>query len=216
MELKSGQQLLHYRLTEKIGEGGMGVVWKAVDTTLGRDVAIKILPDTFAAEAERLMRFEREARLAAPPLRAAEIDRMTRLLDYRRVRAVGTFLHEREMHLVARSHRGRVGGRVITPLALAPTTFRDSLAAALDADAWPLPPVFSWLAGDGEVAPAELARTFNCGLGMVAVVAPEDAKAVSAALTEAGESVREIGRVVPRSEGEAGVVIGGMEAAWRG
>ncbi len=65
MELESGQQLLHYRLTEKIGEGGMGVVWKAVDTTLGRDVAIKILPDTFAAEAERLMRFEREARVLA-------------------------------------------------------------------------------------------------------------------------------------------------------
>ncbi len=62
---------------------------------------------------------EREAGLAAPPLRAAAIDRMTPALDYRRVRAAGTFLHEREMHLVARSHRGRVGVRVITPLALA-------------------------------------------------------------------------------------------------
>lgn len=62
---------------------------------------------------------EREAGLAAPPLRAAAIDRMTRLLDYRRVVAAGTFLHEREMHLVARTHRGRVGVRVITPLALA-------------------------------------------------------------------------------------------------
>jgi len=65
VELESGQQLLHYRLTEKIGEGGMGVVWKAVDTTLGRDVAIKILPDTFAGEADRLARFEREARVLA-------------------------------------------------------------------------------------------------------------------------------------------------------
>ncbi len=65
MPLEPGQTLLHYRLTEKIGEGGMGVVWQAVDTTLGRDVAIKILPDTFAAEAERLVRFEREARVLA-------------------------------------------------------------------------------------------------------------------------------------------------------
>ncbi len=105
------------------------------------------------------------------------------------------------------------GGGIVENL---PRVLPGHLAAALDADAWPLPPVFSWLVGEGDVAPAELARTFNCGLGMVAVVAPGDADAVSAALTEAGESVREIGRVVPRSEGEAGVVIGGMEAAWRG
>ena len=65
MTLEAGQQLLHYRLIEKIGEGGMGVVWKAVDTTLDREVAIKILPDAFAENAERLARFEREAKLLA-------------------------------------------------------------------------------------------------------------------------------------------------------
>ncbi len=62
---------------------------------------------------------ERQARLAAPPLRLAAVARMTAALEYRRVRAAGRFLHDREMHLVARSHRGRVGVRVITPLALA-------------------------------------------------------------------------------------------------
>jgi len=65
VSIEAGQQLLHYRLIEKIGEGGMGVVWKAVDTTLDRGVAIKILPDSFAEDAERLVRFEREAKLLA-------------------------------------------------------------------------------------------------------------------------------------------------------
>jgi serine/threonine protein kinase/Tfp pilus assembly protein PilF len=57
--------LLHYRLVVKIGQGGMGVVWRAVDTTLDRDVAIKILPDEFAADTTRLARFEREAKILA-------------------------------------------------------------------------------------------------------------------------------------------------------
>jgi Tol biopolymer transport system component len=65
MTLEAGSQLLHYRLLEKIGEGGMGVVWKAVDTELDREVAIKLLPAAFAADEERLARFRREAKLLA-------------------------------------------------------------------------------------------------------------------------------------------------------
>jgi serine/threonine protein kinase len=61
----AGDSLLHYRLVEKIGEGAMGVVWRAQDTTLDRDVAIKILPDIFAVDADRLGRFEREAKVLA-------------------------------------------------------------------------------------------------------------------------------------------------------
>ncbi len=63
--ITTGTSLLHYRLTEKIGEGGMGVVWKAVDTTLDREVAIKILPESLAEDPERLARFAREAKLLA-------------------------------------------------------------------------------------------------------------------------------------------------------
>jgi TolB-like protein/Flp pilus assembly protein TadD len=63
--IETNQELLQYRLVEKIGEGGMGVVWKAIDTTLDREVAIKILPAELARDAERLSRFEREAKLLA-------------------------------------------------------------------------------------------------------------------------------------------------------
>ena len=59
MPIRPGQVLSHYRLIEKIGEGGMGVVWKAEDTTLDREVAIKLLPPAFADDAERLARVGR-------------------------------------------------------------------------------------------------------------------------------------------------------------
>ena len=61
MVLKPGSRLLHYELVEQIGEGGMGVVWKAEDTKLHREVAIKVLPADVASSPERLERFEREA-----------------------------------------------------------------------------------------------------------------------------------------------------------
>jgi serine/threonine protein kinase len=63
--LQSGSTLLHYRIEEKIGEGGMGEIYRAEDTNLSRQVAIKALPDEFAHDAERLARFEREAKLLA-------------------------------------------------------------------------------------------------------------------------------------------------------
>jgi len=57
-----GRTLSHYRIAEKIGAGGMGEVYRATDSRLGRDVAIKVLPEEFAREPERLARFEQEAR----------------------------------------------------------------------------------------------------------------------------------------------------------
>jgi Tol biopolymer transport system component/predicted Ser/Thr protein kinase len=63
--MKSGQMLAHYRVEEQIGRGGMGEVFRAHDTTLGRDVAIKILPAEFANDRDRLARFQREAKVLA-------------------------------------------------------------------------------------------------------------------------------------------------------
>src|SRR5437660_7807128 len=63
--MSPGTGIAHYRIVSKLGAGGMGEVWRATDTKLNRDVAIKILPDTFAADPDRLARFTREAHVLA-------------------------------------------------------------------------------------------------------------------------------------------------------
>ena len=65
MALEVGTRLGHYDVTSLLGEGGMGQVWQATDTQLNRQVALKILPDAFAADPDRLARFEREAKVLA-------------------------------------------------------------------------------------------------------------------------------------------------------
>jgi serine/threonine protein kinase len=65
MPLTAGTSLGHYEILAPIGSGGMGEVYQAHDTKLGRDVAIKILPEAFAHDAERLARFQREAKMLA-------------------------------------------------------------------------------------------------------------------------------------------------------
>ena len=65
MTLDSGTRLGHYEIVAPIGAGGMGEVYRARDTKLRRDVAIKVLPEEFSRDKERLDRFEREARVLA-------------------------------------------------------------------------------------------------------------------------------------------------------
>src|SRR5439155_8082081 len=64
MTLTPGTRLGRYEIRSKIGEGGMGEVYRARDTQLGRDVAIKVLPAAFSEDADRLRRFEQEAQAA--------------------------------------------------------------------------------------------------------------------------------------------------------
>jgi phosphoribosylformylglycinamidine cyclo-ligase len=75
------------------------------------------------------------------------------------------------------------------------------LGVAIDLGQVPAAPVFGWLARAGAVAQAEMLRTFNCGIGMVAVVARDRAQAVAATLTQHGETVATLGEVVAAADG---------------
>ncbi len=96
-----------------------------------------------------------------------------------------------------------------------PRVLPDGMAAELDAGGWNLPPVFRWLAETAGIARAELALTFNCGIGMVAVVEPGAVERVGAALTAAGERVRRIGRIVARPGAAPAAELTRMES-WPG
>jgi len=96
-----------------------------------------------------------------------------------------------------------------------PRVVPDELSFEIDARSWALPPVFAWLMREGVVARTEMARVFNCGIGMIAVVAPADAEPVTQLLTDQGERVFRIGRIQERRRGAAGATILGMEEAWR-
>jgi phosphoribosylformylglycinamidine cyclo-ligase len=97
-----------------------------------------------------------------------------------------------------------------------PRVLPDGLGARLDAASWPLPPVFGWLGAAGHVAPAELARTFNCGIGMVVVCAPDRAEEAARALGQAGEAVFTIGAIEALTGDAPRVVIEAMESQWGG
>lgn len=87
-------------------------------------------------------------------------------------------------------------------------------AAEIDVAAWTLPPVFAWLAAKGGVPSGEMARTFNCGIGMVAVVTPERAKAVAQEFAANGDQVHVIGRLVESPDEEPRVILKNVEETW--
>ena len=100
------------------------------------------------------------------------------------------------------------GGGIIENI---PRVLPDGCHAFIDTARWELPPIFAQVQSAGPVAAAEMARTFNCGIGMAVIVAPEQAAAVAAALEAAGENVVEIGRIDP---GQRGCTILGRAGTW--
>ena len=106
------------------------------------------------------------------------------------------------------------GGGILENL---PRALPDGTLARLDEHAWPLPGVFRWLAKTGGVAPDEMLRTFNCGIGMAVVAAKRDAAKVEAALKKAGEKVYRIGIIekAAKASAEPAVMIENIGRAWR-
>ncbi|POR33610.1 Bifunctional purine biosynthetic protein ADE1 [Tolypocladium paradoxum] len=92
-----------------------------------------------------------------------------------------------------------------------PRMLPDTLAAEIDFGTWNMPPVFQWLKANGNVAPVEMCRTFNSGVGMVIAVEAAKADAVAKALG-ASEKVYKIGRLVRREQGQQGCVIQNLDA----
>ena len=88
---------------------------------------------------------------------------------------------------------------------------RSELHARIDAASWPQPRLMSFLQAQGNIEPAEMARTFNCGIGMVLAVAADDAAALTNELETAGETVFMIGAIEP---GERGCTVQGDAEAW--
>lgn len=96
-----------------------------------------------------------------------------------------------------------------------PRVIPDALQVRIDARAWTPPSVFAWLARTGKIAPEEMVRVFNCGVGMVIVVEPARKDAAMKLAREHGETVFDIGTVVARPAADApGCVVAGLES-WK-
>jgi phosphoribosylformylglycinamidine cyclo-ligase len=96
------------------------------------------------------------------------------------------------------------GGLVENVPRMLPATVKAVIAHS----SWRMPPLFEWLQREGKVARSEMHRVFNCGIGMVVVVAAEDADAATRTLTGSGETVFRIGAIEARKAGEPQSVIG--------
>jgi len=88
-----------------------------------------------------------------------------------------------------------------------PRVLSKGLAAKIDASRWPRPALFDWLQSQGAIADQEMFRVFNCGIGLIIVLAPEEAQRAQNFLTRAGEKVWRIGEIIRRRPGGAQTLI---------
>ena len=94
-----------------------------------------------------------------------------------------------------------------------PRVLPGDLHAVVDADSWPQPRLMAFLQAQGNIEPEEFARTFNCGIGMILIVSEDDAKNVTQAIENEGETVWTIGRI---ESGQRGCTVNGSAGTWSG
>lgn len=122
------------------------------------------------------------------------------------VRSIIPLLKKADVHALANI----TGGGLIENI---PRVVPESLCVQLDAKNWELPPLFRWLAAAGNLEFGDMARTLNCGIGMVLICAEDEMAACRAELEAGGETVFEIGRIEPRGNNPE-LRIDNMESAW--
>jgi phosphoribosylformylglycinamidine cyclo-ligase len=120
------------------------------------------------------------------------------------VKSLLPLIHAGKVHALAHI----TGGGLLENV---PRVLPQGLRAVIDADAWPQPRLMAFLQAQGNIEPAEMARTFNCGVGMVVAVGETEAAGVAQALTAAGETVFTVGRIEP---GARGCTVSGSAEAW--
>ena len=120
------------------------------------------------------------------------------------VKSLLPLVREGEIHAMAHI----TGGGLLENI---PRVLPEGLHATINADLWEQPRLMAFLQAQGQIEPDEMARTFNCGIGMALVVAPDRVASVSAALTAAGESVVTIGRI---DAGAKGCTVHGSTETW--
>ncbi|MDH5772591.1 MAG: AIR synthase-related protein, partial [Rhodospirillaceae bacterium] len=131
---------------------------------------------------------------------------------------VPTRIYVKSCLAAIRKHSGAVhalshitGGGLLENI---PRVLPDTLSAEIDTSTWKLPPVFAWLKDAGNISAKEMARTFNCGIGMVAIVASDKADEIKTVLENNGETVFVIGKIVNRIKGADGTILTGAEKSW--
>jgi phosphoribosylformylglycinamidine cyclo-ligase len=88
-----------------------------------------------------------------------------------------------------------------------PRVLPEGLTAEVQANSWTLPPLFQWLKAQGNIADAEMYKTFNCGIGMVVVLSPANVEKATELLSKAGETVYQIGHIRKQQAGESPTIV---------
>jgi len=133
----------------------------------------------------------------------------TALLEPTRIYVRSTLEALKARHIKAISHI--TGGGFVENI---PRILPKTASAHVDASCWTLPAVFDWLRAAGNIEPHEMAKTFNCGIGLVVIVKADGAAETRKIFEQNGETVYTLGHVVKRKENEPATVVTGTKGSW--